>query len=320
MYRKGSRLYLNIGVKMRKLLLILILTSFAFGGQLKPPKGMKPIMGHPLGNKGGLVGCWLTNEGSGNTVQDLSGNGNTGTFVGDVSWVAGKSGHALRLLGDTDYVNCGNKTSLNPISAITIVVRCKVDVALSPDWIIGKYSTADSKRQYQLLRYAGTPDVFGFNLGAADGASFKSANGATIPLANTWYDVVGTWAGIGQPLRLFLNGVEESYTSQDTKNDLILAASTNSLLLGGRIDQLTSTWTGDIEFVYIYNRGLSPSEISLLYRKPFCMFQPENTMIYAGAAAAPPAATGQVIMISAIPLIIPLIVIGATALAFRRAA
>ena len=36
----------------------------------------------PTGNESGLVGYWNFNEGSGNTVTDLSSNGNNGTING----------------------------------------------------------------------------------------------------------------------------------------------------------------------------------------------------------------------------------------------
>ena len=40
----------------------------------------------------GLVGYWRFDEGSGTTTADSSGNGDTGTLSGEVSWVAGKIG------------------------------------------------------------------------------------------------------------------------------------------------------------------------------------------------------------------------------------
>ena len=39
----------------------------------------------PTGNEAGLVGYWNFNEGSGNTVTDLTSNGNNGTING-ASW------------------------------------------------------------------------------------------------------------------------------------------------------------------------------------------------------------------------------------------
>jgi len=52
---------------------------------------------------GGLVAYWSFDEGSGNTLHDLSGNENHGTIYGAV-WTGGKSGNALYFDGDDDYV------------------------------------------------------------------------------------------------------------------------------------------------------------------------------------------------------------------------
>ena len=46
----------------------------------KPPLGIQIDWSNPITK--GLVGCWLFNEGSGDKVYDLSGNGNTGTLTG----------------------------------------------------------------------------------------------------------------------------------------------------------------------------------------------------------------------------------------------
>ena len=93
---------------------------------LKPPKGAMLNRGHPLAL--GLVGCWLMNEGGGNIVNDLSGNGNTGVFVGDgVSWSAGKYGPGISLAGSDDYVSLGtNACILGSIPQFTVVCSAKV--------------------------------------------------------------------------------------------------------------------------------------------------------------------------------------------------
>jgi len=52
----------------------------------------KPRLGTPLNHShplaGGLVGCWVMNEGSGTLVKDSSGHGNDGVFT-NPKWVAG---------------------------------------------------------------------------------------------------------------------------------------------------------------------------------------------------------------------------------------
>jgi len=46
-----------------------------------------------------VVGIWLFDDGSGNTAEDSSENGNDGEFVGDPQWVDGKFGDALSFDG-----------------------------------------------------------------------------------------------------------------------------------------------------------------------------------------------------------------------------
>ncbi|MHC4594940.1 MAG: hypothetical protein ACYS19_08350 [Planctomycetota bacterium] len=44
-----------------------------------------------------LIAYWPFNEGQGTEVSDVTGNGNDGTFSGDVEWVPGHKGTAVRL-------------------------------------------------------------------------------------------------------------------------------------------------------------------------------------------------------------------------------
>ena len=72
------------------------------------------------------VGLWLMNEGGGSRVNDLSGNGNTGTHTG-ATWVAGNSCPAVNYDGN-DYTNCGNGPSLNwGASDFTVIMGVKID-------------------------------------------------------------------------------------------------------------------------------------------------------------------------------------------------
>ena len=57
---------------------------------LKPRPFRKPVKGHWATK--GLVCFPLMNEGSGDKVFDLSGNGNTGTLGAGTTWVSGKFG------------------------------------------------------------------------------------------------------------------------------------------------------------------------------------------------------------------------------------
>jgi len=93
--------------------------------ELKPVRGIRLNKSHPLVR--GLVGCWLFNEGSGNIVQDSSGNGNTGSLIADTHWVPGKSGPALDFDGTGDNVEIAHNDILNSVTnKITIVALVNV--------------------------------------------------------------------------------------------------------------------------------------------------------------------------------------------------
>ena len=71
----------------------------------------------PTGNEAGLVGYWNFNEGSGNTITDLSGNGNNGTING-ASWSTDAPSQYANNCTSTDDV----VVTVNPLP--TIDLRC----------------------------------------------------------------------------------------------------------------------------------------------------------------------------------------------------
>ena len=46
-----------------------------------------------------IQGMWTFEEGKGDTVKDLSGNGSDGVFVGDVKWTEAKFGGGIEFSG-----------------------------------------------------------------------------------------------------------------------------------------------------------------------------------------------------------------------------
>jgi hypothetical protein len=68
----------------------------------------------------GLVAAYGFNEGSGTTVIDASGNGNTGTISG-ASWVtSGKYGTALSFNGTNNWVTIPDNASLDLTTGMTV--------------------------------------------------------------------------------------------------------------------------------------------------------------------------------------------------------
>jgi len=103
------------------LLILIFVSSIVFGDwpyQHKPMLGQQVDRSHPCAK--GLVGFWLMNEGTGNRIQDLSGNRITGTLVADTHFVPGKFGSALGFDGTGDYVSIGQPQVLT--SGITCLL------------------------------------------------------------------------------------------------------------------------------------------------------------------------------------------------------
>jgi hypothetical protein len=68
----------------------------------------------------GLVAAYSFDEGTGNSVADLSGNNINGTVVG-ATWIAkGMYGNALAFNGISSYVDLGNRTALRLTGSMTI--------------------------------------------------------------------------------------------------------------------------------------------------------------------------------------------------------
>lgn len=235
---------------------------------LKPPKGVLLNRGHPLAR--GLVGSWLMNEGGGNTIQDLSGNGNICTVGSSVLW----DGDAIEGNGDTNS-NILLSATLTTTPNFTVVVDWAWDVVSDiafggVGYDVGGYGILilDANRVYT----------------SADG-SYKTitVNGAfTAPqravLAFTKNGTLGTWYKNGVAL-----GSNNTFTAAN-----VLKIQSISGYAGG-----ANTVDGKLYYAYVFNRDLSVSEIAQLYREPFAMFEQENSPLFVAATSGGGAPVGN---------------------------
>jgi len=241
---------------------------------LKPRLFRKPNLSHPRAR--GLVGCWLMNEGSGSIVQDLSGNGNTGALTGDeLLWVGGTTGPAIYFGGTTDWISIGDKPTLEGMNQLSIVAKVRPVDASTQQWVIGKTNAYALEVYLDRIRYR----IWG---GGSEVAVFS--NNPSI-FDNTWHTIAGVYDGTA--VKTFVDGVFH-LSSAETG-----AIPSNSSPVGiGAYPSAPSIleFNGDIEYVYVYNRTLSTSEIVQLYREPFCMFDRDPIELWTGAmgGGAPP--------------------------------
>ena len=261
-------------------LLILLLCSPVYG---QWQNGLKPLLGqqidwsNPLSK--GLVGYWLMNEGAGNTVQDLSGNGRHGTFLGTNTTLAtGKFGPCLNFNGTADRVAYPAFDSGPAISISAWIMSNAWD---SDDTILSQMRT-----------------VFAVRGGGASLYFYPDADEAPISYTHTftvgqWYHVAVSFSA-AQDYIMAIDGVVVA--SGTSGSDL------DRVAYGSGIGTLgTTSWPfkGNIDNLLLYNRALSAGEIADLYRNPFGIIQPTfSVWWYSGIGGEPPATYGQVIMIS----------------------
>ncbi len=251
---------------------------------LKPPKGAQVKRGRPLAR--GLVGYWLMNEGGGNKINDLNGNGNTGAIVNAVG--AGESfGPCLKLDGTGDYVNGGAGLALN-VTECTVLIRFRGSTfPVGYAGLIGRYNTAAVARVWLITASNANLQIW---IGNATGSSaVVQATGPTLT-AGKEYEVAFTFKdGVGIS-GLYINGLPYSFADGQTNKSLNTADPAQILEMGS-YNGGANNFTGTINWAGIYNRALTAGEIAWLYREPFVMLRRSRLALTTAArgAGAPPA-------------------------------
>ena len=241
---------------------------------------------HPLSQ--GLVGRWMFNEGGGNTVYDISGQGNHGTLMNGTGWGGSKFGGGVQFDGVDDYVDCGNAVNFT-----------SEDFTLST-WIYINSLPLSGTASTPVLFYKGGYNINGYYLQLDYGAAhhnggFKfhtNQSGATqITYSDASILSIGQWIHItavrsGSNVDLYLNGRDVTNTHATHTNP---ASSSNNFLISS-YNNSGYYLDGSIDSVLIYNRALSAEEIKTLYHNPFCNLIRVPVHRYSVAAAPPPSA------------------------------
>ena len=214
------------------------------------------IIFSPLVANAALVAAYSFNEGTGTTVADASGNGNTGTIVGATWTTAGKYGNALSFNGTSSYVNLGNPTSLRLTGSMTLSAWV-LATGNPPDdgQIIAK---SNNSAGWQLKTSPDTgPHTFGIAI-SPNSSSHVQRYSTTVRSLNTWYHVAGVYNAAAQTLNIYVNGVLDSGTLIGT----VPASqfnSTQNVNIGRRSGGFY--FQGTIDEVRVYNTALTQAQI-----------------------------------------------------------
>ena len=205
-----------------------------------------------------VVAYWSFDKKDGTTpevARDLSGNGNNGKIHGAAS-VPGIVGEALQFNGKDNYVDCGNKSSLDKKDAITVEAWVKFTKAVKYP---GRY-------------VVGRKGIIELNISrqgrARFGLALEGGRWTHPPVSNSnlndgqWHHLVGTYDR--KKLRFFVDGTEQG---KGTPATTPIMSSPATIVEIGSYAKSSRFFEGLIDEVRIHNAALSPIEISRLYDK-----------------------------------------------------
>lgn len=209
----------------------------------------------------GLVGYWKFDEGSGNIAHDSSKNGNDGTIYG-AAWTEGRVGKALQFNGVNCYVGIPSNPSITGFTQFTIEAWIKLESFRSEEMhIVSKndgWTLPNPNAEYALY----IEDEHNLKFAVSNGTIwfFEATATNAINDLGTWYNVAGTWDGINYAI--YVNGVQVVAGKGPVGT---IATGSAELQIGREGYWPWTYFNGTIDEVQIYNRALTPTEISTLY-------------------------------------------------------
>ncbi len=237
-------------------------------------------------NRGGPVGWWKMDECQGTTINDASGNANTGTLIvgatgsqtsagtctasGTTAWYQGKTGKfnsSLNFDGTDDYVDAGSSNTITS-NNITTCAWVKPAVTSRGD-IVTRWNSGVGNSQFDLLYglTTGKPQFY-ITDGTAPGIK-NSGVGSTTMSTGRWYYICGTYNG--STVAVYLNGtLESSAAASITLNTTSLynyRIGDNSQ--NGNGSSGANPLTGQIDDVRVFNYALTGTQIQQLYNGGF---------------------------------------------------
>ncbi len=248
-----------------------------------------------------IAGYWKCDENSGQTVNDSSGSGNTGTLgqtsgaeASDPVWTSGgRYQAALAYDGSDDYVNIGNGSSLNLTGNFSMEAWVKRDSLATRDCILAAgIGLNNDSNSHQWLLYVDNSDLNNricFEMGTSTPRSYLffslygDSNGANASINDSsWHHVAVTFnktASNAYQGRIYLDGIKRA-EGTGTGSLLPITTGITDRRIGSR-SAGGDYFHGTIDDVRIYSRVLSPEEIQqqAIFSLPFVYLKEQSETI-----------------------------------------
>ncbi|MBN2315203.1 MAG: LamG domain-containing protein [Sedimentisphaerales bacterium] len=203
----------------------------------------------------GLVGYWPLDG----DAEDVSGNGNNGTIVGDVVPVADRFGtadSAMNFPGDrNNYIDLGQPDVLLIKGAMTVAAWVRAETMLQNGRVVAKQGPSSGRSWSIQLESSG--GFARFDVGVSPTERIRADSDALSYGPDEWFHMAGVFRP-GESVEIYLDGElakrePTAETVQWIENDLPINI--------GRRPEPGTPWDGDIDEVYIYNVALSPEDV-----------------------------------------------------------
>ncbi len=210
------------------------------------------------------VGNWEFDERTGTTVNDNSGNGNTGTWQGTTTniWTVGKVGPSGKFNGSNNWVSVADANSLDASSAVSLetwIYTTGTGGSYRPHFIC-KGDNGSNGSYCFIIETTGFLRLF-LDVGSGWVASVTGTSNFQTTYLNQWVHVAAVYNG--STAKIYINGTEHASASQTGT----LRNSTGVLGLGGQTSVNSSTLTGMMDQVRVYNYARTPAQIAWDYNR-----------------------------------------------------
>ena len=204
-------------------------------------------------SKKNLILHFRMNEGSGNTIYDLSGNNNNGAVSGAIWTTLGEFGYALEFDGD-DWVDAPFAKIITGQLSVSVWVYYDYTPDPNADYSDGIIcQDNDSSRVFQLSTVNGKIAWHRWT------GPIDDVLGTDNIVAYRWYHVAATFDGTTH--RLYVDGVLNDQKAGDMTFDKTVPVSIGRIVHGG---DPFAYFHGIIDEVRIYNSSLSTDDIKQL--------------------------------------------------------
>jgi hypothetical protein len=214
-----------------------------------------------------LIGYWPFDEGQGTKAFDITGKGNDGTFNGNVEWVPGYKGGAVRFDTAGERIVIGPLDPTAGTNAMTLAAWINWEGqgnSIAHQGIIGKrlgWDPGTGVKWFWETTPAGDLVFRADNAGGGTGLWW--GNAILVPYAKEWTHVAVTWD----------NGAAVEYiNAEEVENGNITfrdGADATPMTIGCVDSTNSETFVGSIDEARIYNHALTKDEIQTIMSGEF---------------------------------------------------